>query len=164
MSGLAVTFREVVSVWQREEDPMQRSDWTLVAIYLAKGHSLTPAQLQKSLFLLGRIHPELEKEGFYSFVPYHYGPFSVSIYDDVHALERRGLVVCTSSQARGWPYYGISDRGRAEAEGMVRQVDEEHRRTLTEAVRWVQSLSFSDMIRAIYHHFPDFKKNSVFQG
>jgi hypothetical protein len=37
---------------------MKRALWTLLAISVANGKTLSPVQVQKSLFLLGRMLPD----------------------------------------------------------------------------------------------------------
>src|SRR5439155_6656754 len=58
-------------------NPPPRSAWVLLALLAAEGHSLTPVQLQKCLFLLGSRRPKDVGRDFYHFRPYDYGPFDV---------------------------------------------------------------------------------------
>ena len=75
---------------------MDRKDWTLLAIAAAKGEPLDPAQLQKSLFVLGSERSADVGRGFHQFRPYHYGPFAASVYHDAEELEKQGLVAITT--------------------------------------------------------------------
>ena len=67
---------------------MDRKYWTLLALGAAEGKALTPVKLQKTLFLLGQVFPKMED--FYNFVPYDYGPFNASIYEDAKILAQDG--------------------------------------------------------------------------
>jgi hypothetical protein len=70
-----------------------RQDWLLVALTEAQNGHLSPVQVQKTLFLFSKgARSSLPPDQFYTFVPYHYGPFSADIYHDLETLERRGLV------------------------------------------------------------------------
>jgi len=142
---------------------MKRSDWVLLAIVLGK-NALTPAQLQKSLFLLGKKFPELEKEDFYSFIAYNYGPFDVTIYSDAEILEKEGKIIRRFFPGRDWPEYSPTEEGRDAAKEIKTEAGKNKVVFLEKAVAWTQSMSFHELIRAIYSHYPEYKKNSVFGG
>ena len=63
-----------------------RSDWTLLAICAGGFRGLSPVQLQKTLFLLGKQLPEAVTADFYDFQAYHYGPFDRTVYVDAERL------------------------------------------------------------------------------
>ena len=76
-----------------ETATLQRKDWTLLAIALAGGLPLSPAQLQKAVFLFGEQMPkDVLPEDFYDFQPYNYGPFCRDVYTDAEELAAEGLV------------------------------------------------------------------------
>ena len=53
--------------------------------------------LVKLAFLLGK---EARIKNFYEFVPYHYGPFSFTLYHELEMLERNGYILFQSSEKR----------------------------------------------------------------
>lgn len=142
---------------------MERQDWVLLAIVFGK-NPLTPAQLQKSLFLLGENFSALKESDFYSFIPYNYGPFDVAIYTDAEKLEEEKKIIREFLTERDWPKYSPTEIGREEAKSIIQEAGEEEVAFLKEAVAWTQSLSFQDLIRAIYQYFPKYKENSIFSG
>jgi len=120
---------------------------------------LTPAQLQKALFLLGKKG----KVGgsFYNFRPYNFGPFSAEIYQDAELLEAEGLVrIDRKEPGRPWALYAATADGIAAADSI--KVDGKTRDYLQRLVEWARSLSFQQLVSAVYREFPEQRVNSVF--
>src|SRR5437016_11397384 len=69
-------------------------DWALLVIASARGEQLSPVQLQKALFLIGRNLTPQQRCGrdFYNFRAYDYGPFDSSIYNDAVRAQAEGFV------------------------------------------------------------------------
>jgi hypothetical protein len=59
--------------------------------------------------------------------------------------------------------YSATEEGSTVAEELVKALSPETRDYLTRVVEWTGSLSFNDLVSAIYHAYPEMKKNSVFQ-
>ncbi len=141
---------------------MDRKDWTLLALGAAEGKALTPVQLQKTLFLLGHTFPEMED--FYNFVPYNYGPFNASIYEDAKILAQDGLVNIDTPSGRRWCVYSCTSAGLSHADQIVENIPQEISRFLKKIVDWIFPLSFSQIVSAVYAAYPEMKVNSVFEG
>jgi hypothetical protein len=142
---------------------MERKDWTLLAIAAAGTRGLSPVQIQKSLFLLWKELPSEVGELFYEFIPYNYGPFDRNIYVDASQLSEQGLVSIVETGS-GFKQYlptvlGIQCASLLETAAPARALA-----YLKVVVPWVQSLSFSALVRAIYARYPEYRQNSVFQG
>ena len=72
---------------------MDRNQLVLAVLASAGGRSLTPAQLQKSIFLITQNIPNIiTKEPGFNFVAYDYGPFDKHVYDSASALKAQELV------------------------------------------------------------------------
>ncbi|MGC9971907.1 MAG: hypothetical protein ABSE56_15100 [Bryobacteraceae bacterium] len=142
---------------------MRRSDWTLCAIGLAGDRGLSPVQLQKTLFLLGEERAEEVGPDFYQFIPYNYGPFDASVYHDASSLADEGFVSISCS-VRGFNIYSITPKGARHAEETQRFAHPRAIEYLKRVVDWAQGLSFSQLVRAIYAKYPEYRENSVFQG
>ncbi|GAH73860.1 unnamed protein product, partial [marine sediment metagenome] len=71
---------------------MKKKDWILLALNCSEDKTLSPVQLQKSLFLLGHMFPDAVNNNFYNFIPYHYGPFCLKIYEDTDFLKLKDLI------------------------------------------------------------------------
>ena len=141
----------------------ERKEWTLLAIYCANEDGLSPAQLQKSLFLLGKNLPDAVGDNYYQFTPYGYGPFDQTIYFDAEQLSRDGLISINYTESRKWPKYFITSKGKEYAESLKQKTENKVTDYLYAVIKWAQSLTFQELIRAIYHAFPKFKSNGVFQ-
>lgn len=143
-------------------DGMDRKNWLLLALNAAGAQGLTPAQLQKSLFLLGRELPN-HVDNFYHFTPYNYGPFSKQIYDDAEAMSLQGLLTISQVPGRQYSEYAVSPRGRASALAAKQLADRSALEYLERVVDWASQQSFSKLVRSIYRKYPEFRVNSVFQ-
>jgi uncharacterized protein len=138
------------------------SEWLLLALAESAARSLSPVQVQKTMFVFAReAERKLGKENFYDFVPYNYGPFDAAIYRDLADLERRGQVQIFNPTAGAARRYAITPVGILSA-SQIREQDETHASFLGEVVRWVEGKSFPDLIRAIYSSWPEYRQNSVF--
>jgi hypothetical protein len=139
-----------------------RKEWLLLVLEAAEGQDLTPVQLQKSLFLVGKLLGADKERGFYEFIPYDYGPFAKDVYSDAESLESERMVRIDRIPARRWKEYSATPHGLKAAAEI--EVDPKLRENVRKIVKWTRSLAFPDLVRSIYKHFPDYKANSVFQG
>ena len=142
---------------------MERRDLLLVVLAAAKGASLTPVQLQKSLFLLSESTLPEKPRPFYEFEPYHYGPFAIEIYDDVSGLVESGSAVAIPAATARWNTFAATPAGQAEAARLRPQLSDKSLALVESTVAFVRSLSFSQLVKVIYAHFPHYRENSVFQ-
>ena len=141
---------------------MERKKWLLIV--LAMGDSLSPVQLQKSLFLISKEIPDIKQDDFYQFNPYDYGPFDAAIYSDALALATEELAIIENPIERGWRRYRITDTGREEAEKLMSTLPKPKLDQTRDIVALVKSLSFSGLVRKIYEKYPVYRVNSVFQS
>jgi len=145
------------------EQAVQNKDLTLLVIASAKESGLSPVQLQKSLFLLGKAKVPGIPQDFYPFYAYNYGPFHPAVYSDADALAQEGLVMLAPS-GQGWSTYIITVAGKAKAEEVGKKLEKVTLGYIEQLVSWVKSLSFNELLRAVYAAYPDFRANSIFQG
>ncbi len=142
---------------------MERKDWTLLVIASAKGEPLSPVQLQKSLFLIGENVPGLKGAGFYEFEPYDYGPFCAEVYQDADRLALDGLVRIARDHTKPYREYFATPTGLSCAAELRSGMDEKVLAYLERVVAWAQSLSFVDLVRAVYKEHPHMRSKSVFR-
>jgi hypothetical protein len=143
---------------------MDRSDWNLLVLSAAGGAHLSPAQLQKCLFLLGKALPQVVgTDSFYNFRPYNYGAFDEAVYFDAGRLQQRGLARIDKTNF-GWNVYAASPQGLAVAQTLRQQIPAEVTDYVTRLVAWARSLSFADLVRAVYEAYPETRANSIFRG
>ena len=142
---------------------MDREDILLVVVAAGNGTPLTPVQLQKSLFLISENLKGEIPDPFYDFEPYHYGPFGAEVYVDADSLEFQGLLVSVGSSQGTWLDRAITPAGMERAKEAEKELSDSGRAYIQAVVEWAQSLSFSTLVKSIYVHYPQYRKNSVFQ-
>jgi DNA-binding PadR family transcriptional regulator len=141
-----------------------RQEWLLMALALRDGQPLTPAQIQKAMFLMSAEAPELVGQAFYNFIPYNYGPFDSNVYSDLDVMTQKGLVTASTVSGRSWKVYAITPAGLDQASKAGETADPKGLEFLKRVVDWVASMSFPELVRAIYAKYPAYKANSVFTG
>lgn len=141
-----------------------RQEWLLMALAHRNGEPMTPAQIQKAMFLMSAEARQLVGQRFYDFIPYNYGPFDANVYHDLDAMVSNGLVTSTHFPGRSWRLYAVTPAGVAEAARARRTANAQGVRYLEKVVDWVSSLSFPQLVSAIYAKYPQYKANSVFTG
>jgi len=118
---------------------VNKKDWTLLAISLSREQGLSPVQIQKALFLLGKELPQAINGPFYEFVPHNYGPFSKEIYEDAEGLAEQGMVAVARRPGRGFLEYYPTSFGDHQLGELKRRADPVAVAYLEKAVNWVQS-------------------------
>ena len=130
----------------------------LIAIVASAGDTgLDRAQLQKAAFLVSEEFDEHLPSDFYKFQPYMYGPFTDEVYRDVERLcDGRVLETITGERGR-LSYRLVRDNGTA-----VCSLPDYLQSGINKIVDWVKSMSFDELVRAIYYLYPEQQRNSIF--
>jgi hypothetical protein len=140
---------------------LNRKDIVLAALAPAQGDVHTPVQVQKLLFLIDREIPNLVDGPHFNFQPYHYGPFDISVYEELQNLACQNLVA--SIPDYNWSDYRLTKEGQKSAEELLISLPPKAQEFIRKASEFVRSLSFPELVSAIYKAYPDTKVNSVFQ-
>jgi hypothetical protein len=148
----------------KELSSSSRRNWILAVIAAAEGESISPVQLQKSLFLVGEKLRKNVGRDFYEFVPYHYGPFSSDIYDDALILADEGLLKIRRSPNGKWTTYSITAKGKKQAKLVADNLPEKASTYIRRLMQWVVGLTFRQLVSSIYQEYPEYRQNSVFIG
>jgi len=143
---------------------VNRENWTLLAICSAQDKGISPLQLQKSLFLLGKELPREVGRDFYKFIPYNYGPFNSTIYGDAERLSGSGLVTVLYPPGQRWPLYIATPEGIKHAKEVEKKASSDATSYLKKIVNWACSLTFQQLVQTIYRKYPEFRANSVFRN
>jgi len=143
---------------------LKKDDWLVLALAAAEGKPLSPVQLQKTLFLLQKELPWAVGGEFYTFRPYNYGPFDSAIYADATTLAAQNLVAVENIPGQRWSGYAITIHGRERANALSKQISSQALSYLQSLTKWVQSVSFRDLLKAVYSKYPEYAVNSVFRG
>lgn len=142
--------------------PLKKEEILLAVLSLAEGRPLTPVQIQKSLFLAD----EKARDAFrnrYNFQPYDYGPFDRHVYTDAQSLSYQGLVQIGRDDYGGWSTYAATPEGVRRGTELRNRLTEPQLEMLTRIVRLVRTLSFTELVSAIYRAYPHMKERSVFR-
>jgi uncharacterized protein len=141
---------------------ISQEDIVLAALSPAGGTPYSPVQVQKLLFLVDQnLSPCLGGLKF-DFQPHHYGPFDKRVYFTLEDLAQRGMVEITRGRGN-WPEYRLTPEGQTRAAEVMAGLDERARSYLGRVSAFVRSLSFSELVSAIYKAYPEMRVRSVFQ-
>ena len=142
---------------------MEKKDVLLLALSFAR-KPVTPVQLQKSLFLISEADLDDVSPPLYQFQPMGYGSYCEDIYCDVRELVKDGLIIHFLSNEGSWRETLISRDGAERAYSLKEQLPIKVVDYIEAVMRWVQDLSFSDLVKSIYAHYPEYRVNGVFQN
>ena len=132
----------------------------LIAVVDAAGEEgLDRLQLQKAVFLVGEELKDRLPDDFYQFRPHLYGPFAQEVYVDIERLSDGPVVEVVAGNGRRGSYR-LGQRGIAG----LSHLSEDLASGIGRIVAWVTRMSFDELVRAVYHLYPEQKDNSVFQG
>lgn len=81
----------------------------LVAMLRETRNRASRVQLMKWAFLLSVETPSRGRNACYQFVPYHYGPHSFSLYHEIDALVRHGIIENTDEHSNHWRLADVAD-------------------------------------------------------
>jgi uncharacterized protein YwgA len=140
---------------------MKRGEVVLAALAPGGGAPHSPVQVQKILFLIDRnIAKDLGWPRF-DFQPYNYGPFDKAVYEELQALAKDGLVELCSGWK--WTEYRLTEAGQEAGEKVLLSLKANTRGYIEKISGVVRSLTFTQLVSAIYKAYPEMRTNSVFQ-
>ena len=139
---------------------MLRSQVVLMAMAAkGRGARFDPVRIQKLLFLIEREVGGHVDGPHFDFQPYLYGPFDKAVYQELDALHGTGTVdIHHEGSQRA---YTLTGSGHECGKKALSELAGPVRRYVAEAARWVLSLSFGELLSAIYRHYPDMAVNSI---
>ena len=141
---------------------MTREELMLAAMSPAGTGPFSPVQVQKLFFLLDRNISAQTKGPHFRFEPYDYGPFDKEVYWELENLKDGGQVEIAESTEHGPRTYRLTNDGLNKGEEILGELTEPVQQYIRKVVKVVRSLSFSQLVSAIYQAYPEMKKNSVF--
>ena len=123
--------------------------------------SFSPVQVQKLFFVLDREIPGLVGGPYFDFQPYDFGPFDKAVYG---ALNRLGLQDLAEKTGDGnYRQYSLTREGLDRGRELFAELPGSAQEYIVEITTWVRSLSFSQLVSAIYRDYPEMRVNSIFQ-
>ncbi len=141
---------------------MNRSDLMLAAMAAGAQSPLTPVQLQKLMFLLDQNVADDLGAPHFCFYAHSYGPFDPGVYEEVRSLSSNGLAqeVATTGTVRR---YMLTEGGLHRGKQVLESIPRDLADYIVQLSAWVRSLSFAQLVSAIYREYPEMRKNSVFK-
>lgn len=140
---------------------LERKDVLLKIITSAQGDPVTPVQLQKIAFLVGQECGDRLPDDYYKFVPYDFGPFAIDIYKDADELAAQKLISIDQNAVGRWNEFRATYRSSAFDSSVIPGPIADY---IERVVVWARSLTFRELVSAIYHHYPEYGINSVYTG
>ncbi len=148
-------LREVSANLRSEGITLPKRQVALLYLLNRAGGQASRLRLTKLSFLLRQAEDKEAVDGFYGFVPYHYGPYSFSLYHDVAELMRDGMV--TERDSKTW---SLTDAGQSEAlafEGRLKDA-------AAIIMEKYGTLKESALLDTVYERFPWYTLNSSISG
>ncbi len=121
--------------------------------------SFDPAQIQKLLFLIDNEIPELIGGPHFDFKPHEYGPFDESVYAVLKSLHSKGCVHIDHTGQ--YPRYALTPQGFRQGTEVQQDIPTLASEYLAEASVWIRSLTFRQLLTAIYTKYPEMAINSI---
>ena len=117
----------------------------------------------KSCFFLLDMNIAKQTAGpHFAFEPYAYGPFDKQVYFELGTLKDGGLVEIIEAQWSGSRTYRLTNEGLRSGQEALRQLPKDVQKYVSEVVTVIRSLSFAELVSAIYKAYPNMRVNSVF--
>ena len=142
---------------------MDRNELTLAVLAASGGGAHTPVQVQKLFFLIDRKMADSLGGPFFNFVPYDYGPFDKDVYRAIEELAESGDAEITKNPDTKLNEYRLTVGGQKKGEKILYSLDAGNIGFIKELSEFVRSLSFAELVAAIYKAYPEMKANSVFK-
>jgi len=143
---------------------MSRTDLVLALLASASGRAYSPAQLQKSAFLVSTNLPNVVTDGpGFHFEPYDYGPFDRDVYIEAQKLRDRGEAEITPTPWGRWVTYAASQIGIDRGQAILDALPEPTRKYINDVSTWALAQSFNSLVKSIYDAYPQMRVNSIFR-
>lgn len=140
---------------------MKKNELVLAAMSPAGTDPFSPVQVQKLFFLLD-MNIAIQTDGpHFNFKPYHYGPFDKSVYIELECLKDNGLIEILEPDSVSRTYR-LTKKGYDSGSEALCQLSDSIQQYIREVVEVVRSLSFAQLVSAIYQAYPEMRANSVF--
>lgn len=143
---------------------MTRKDLILAALAASNGAEHSPVQVQKLLFLLDKRHAAKIEGPKFDFKPYDYGPFDSSVYRELeYAATAREAEIDINADLRRRKYR-LTPQGQQSGEQVLKSLGDGEADYVRRLSSFVRSLSFSQLVSAVYKAYPEMKENSIFKS
>jgi uncharacterized protein YwgA len=119
-------------------------------------------RMQKGVFLLER-RGRTEWNTAFEFTPYDYGPYSFDLASTVDQMVADGLLSKEPFPGRRYSRYRTTALGEQVLDA-DNELSERDLSFVSRTRKYVNTRSFSRLLREVYQEYPEFAVNSRFQG
>lgn len=140
---------------------MDKEEIILIGMATAERQFFSPVRVQKLFFLIDKNIAESLGGPFFDFEPYNYGPFDKSVYTTLESMSTEGFIEIVPEYT--WKSYRLTEIGQAEGTRLLAILPVAIQKYIGELSIFVRSMSFSQLVSAIYKAYPEMRTNSVFQ-
>lgn len=141
-----------------------RRELVLAALAANGGPQFTPVQVQKLFFLVDEDVSDLVNGPHFSFKPNDYGPYDKNVYRQIELLALEGLVQISVNPTTRFKTFKLTHDGRVEGQAILEKMDSKVADYLNRLSKWVRSMSFKELVLAIYAKHPKMKDRSLLAG
>jgi hypothetical protein len=143
---------------------MNRRELVLAILAAANGRPYSPAQLQKTAFLITANIPWVISEGAsFGFRPYDYGPFDSAVYSEAQILRDSGDADISPAPWGRWVIYAATPQGVARGNELLNSIQSDAADYIRNVSNWALSQSFTSLVKSIYESYPEMRANSIFR-
>ena len=154
----------VVTGWVFGTIKMKRQELMLAALSTAGQRCFSPVQVQKLFFLIDRRLAKGTGGPHFDFQPYDYGPFDQIVYQELDVLHSTGYVDVSDGSPWDPRQYSLTDSGLQKGKEILAKLESPTQSGISRLADFVRSVSFGQLVSAIYREYPETKVNSVFNG
>lgn len=131
---------------------MKKREKITLAVLLDMNKKITKIELAKLMFLLKHETSFASDDSFYDFIPYHYGPYSFSLFSDVNNLARQGFLSVTDTEI------SYNDKNRIQRE--ISSIQFPETSDIWNIIKKYGGLSQSSLVNYVYKQYPWFASRS----
>lgn len=142
---------------------MDKQSLVLAILSAGNGGEFSPVQVQKLFFLADKNISRYVGGPHFNFSPYDYGPFDKAVYGVLKELTIAGSLETCEVPGRSWQTYRLTQSGQCVGQDLLSRLPERVITYINDLVGFVRTLSFEELVSAIYKAYPEMKVNSVFR-
>jgi hypothetical protein len=133
-----------------------KKNFILAVLSTEEYNQYSPVQVQKLFFLIEK----LIGLKYFNFIAGHYGCLDIEIYDLLRELSEEKYIIIVHQ--KDFFTYFLTRKGYEIGTQEQNKFTDKQKENILRLNRFVQSMSFSQLVATIYKHFPEMKVNGIF--
>jgi|GEM_PF-3121608 len=142
---------------------VSQEDYVLAVLSTSDRAPWTPVQVQKIFFLLEPAVAAQLGGAYFNFQPYNYGPFDSRVYEAIEQCQTTGFALIDQSPIASKKKYQLTETGQRRGQEVLATLPAATTARVVELSRWLRSLSFRELVTAVYKDFPHMRARSIFR-